>query len=62
MEQIAIIKKRSRLLPTIIALLIVALVVFAALYLIGSAPAPTAGLEPAPVHLALDVAPLRGAA
>jgi hypothetical protein len=42
MEQIAIVKKRSRVWPTIITLLIVALVILAALYFIGDTPPPTA--------------------
>ena len=41
MEQISIVKKRSRVMPAMIALLIVVLIVLAAMYFLGDAP-PTA--------------------
>jgi hypothetical protein len=41
MEQISIVKKRSRVLPVVITLLIVALLILAALYVIGDVPAGT---------------------
>lgn len=39
MEQISIVKKRSRITPMIVILLLVILAVLAALYFVGDAPA-----------------------
>ena len=41
MEQISIVRKRSRVVPVVVTLLIVALIILAALYFIGDAPAAT---------------------
>jgi hypothetical protein len=47
MEQITIVRKRNRVWPLVLAVLVVALIVVAALYLIGSTPETTAFFESA---------------